>query len=204
MIAHNTFHLHPDAKKLLQTRLDELTTAHTLNAAVQGEKTIFVDWMKRKLSGKDAEAECKSLITMYGSGPEAQRLKKELPTPEKAIELLDDLAKRYDEMAKLTPLPPKTFQVKWKQFFQRAERENVLADLILPSLDKAHGRDAVAVARRAIVKAAVRESLGDTDAKSIKDPFGDSEFTLTRNDDNIEITSALEIEGETFSMSFRK
>ena len=203
VLSKHLFKLHPDAQQLLLTRLDELTQPHGLSVAVLREKQVFIASLRKQFSGKQADGEYANLLNMFDEAEKA-RIKKQAPDVAAVVKLIDDMEKRYDEAAEIAKLPPDQIKPQWDVLIKRVKAENIIANLLLPSIGKARESDAKAEVRRAMLKAAVRAALDQqSQFTKIKDPFGKGAFERRDQKSGVTLISALTIKGQKFEASFQ-
>jgi hypothetical protein len=98
-------------------------------------------------------------------------------TFEQAIEMLEGLARFYDEFSEMATLPPEALDARYPAFVARATAANPLAGLNLPSKDMFIPAQRRAQVRMALFRAALAVVQGGPDRLAdAKDPIGGGPF----------------------------
>jgi hypothetical protein len=139
-----------------------------------------------------------------GGGPGAEALKA-VRSFDEAVKLSEGLIPMYDELAKLSELPPKEFDAKYPEFVKKAQAANALARAVLPAVDKVVAAKRRAEARLAMLKAAIAVVRDGPDAvKAHKDPFGDGPFEYTPAAGGFELKSRLTFKDQPVALAVGK
>jgi hypothetical protein len=117
--------------------LDALPAGATLQQVVLKEKQVFLMSAIQKLKETEQhkEGSWQDLWKRGFDHPESRDLVQSVKTFEQAIKWLEDLLPFYDQMAMMTALPWKEFDVQYPEFAAKAKAANPLADQILPMND---------------------------------------------------------------------
>jgi hypothetical protein len=125
----------------------------------------------------------------------------ETSSVDEALKPLEGLPALYDQLARLSELPPKEFDAKYPEWLAKATADSPTAAAILPALDKimaAHRRAAV---RLALFRTAVAVVQGGPDkVKESKDPSGDGPFEYKATDGGFELKSKLTIKDQPVTL----
>jgi hypothetical protein len=145
----------------------------------------------------------KEVLSVPEEGAPVNRdLVKSARTFAQAIKLLEDLLPFYDELAKVTALPWKEFDVQYPKFAKKAKAANPLAGYVLPNMGKLAVSHRRARTRIALFKAALAVVQGGPDKlKDIKDPFGKGPFTYRALDKGFELKSKFLVEGKPLTLT---
>jgi len=149
-------------------RENESFVGGTIRELKAAEKAKPGDWARvwKEIIGPGTE----------GAEPGAAALRA-VKSFDEVIQLSESLIPMYDELAKLSALPPKEFDAKYPEFVKKAEAANPLARAVLPAVDKVGAAKRRADARLALLKAAIAVVQNGPEAiKDHKDPFGDGPF----------------------------
>lgn len=192
--------------KALAARLETLPPGSSIKEALLIERDHFSEWFIRKLKavGDDPKGVLHVVTQMMGSEQEAQTFLKSAgsPTPRKLMQLLEELAPYYDEMAKVLALPHDQFQPQFTALMQKAKAANPLAGLLLPALDKVIAAEHRTRARMALFKAALAVAQKGPDAlQTIVDPFGQGPFEYRARPQGFELKSKLLYQGQPVTLT---
>ena len=177
----------------------------TLAQMVRLEKQIGAQWLIRELKSAEKrkkggwQAVWKEIIDIpdEGGGGSNRAAAKAAKTFKQAIDLLEDLLPRYDELAKLAALPWKEFDAQYPKFFKKAKADNPLAGFFFPAMDKVAAAQRRNQAHRALFQAALAVVEGGPDKlKDIKDPFGKGPFKYRALDKGFELKAKLLYRGK--------
>jgi hypothetical protein len=183
------------ARKDLAGRLDALPPPGSPAKAVLTEKEFTAGWVARKVREGARKGTWKEeLAKLWGSEGAAQALPKELDsaTPEKVLQMLDELKPLYDEMSQVMALPPDQFGPRHDALEKKLKDANPMARLLLPAGAKVVAAQWRGEARMAMLKAAVAVAQGGPDkVKTIRDPFGQGPFEYRELPGGFELKSKL-------------
>jgi hypothetical protein len=183
----------------------------TLAQMVRLEKQIGAQWLIRELKSAEKrkkggwQAVWKEILDIpdEGGGGSNRAAAKAAKTFKQAIDLLEDLLPRYDELAKLAALPWKEFDAQYPKFAKKARAANALAGFVLPSMDKVAAAQRRNQAHRALFQAALAVVEGGPDKlKDIKDPFGKGPFKYRARGKGFELQSKLVFNGKAVKLTF--
>ena len=115
--------------------------------------------------------------------------------------LLEDVARVYDDLARVIALPRGEFAEQYPEFKRKTAAANRLAAVLLPAVDKVRGVEDRNQARLALLMAAMAVADGGPDVlQDIRDPFGDGPFEYRAVDGGFELKSKLLHEGEPVTL----
>jgi hypothetical protein len=180
--------------------LESLPAGVTLQQLVMVEKQIGPVWMIREL--KQAEQRkagswqvvWSSVLSHTGSESEnpLRNLERSAKTLEQALRMLEDQLPLSDQLAKISILPWKEFDVQYPEFVTKMTTPNSLAGFLLPNLGKFVAAQRRHDAQVALFKGALAVIQGGPDKlKEIKDPFGDGPFEYRATATGFELKSKL-------------
>ena len=204
--------LKPVLPEVVSAALDGLPARPTLPQMVLKEKQIGPEWLIQRLTEAEQQrkgswqAAWKELFFAPNEKGEDQNreLTQSAGTFDQAIKMLEDLLPFFDELAKVTALPPKEFDVQYPEFVQRAKAANPLATFVLSSnltiASERRNQAQIAMFKAAI--AVVQD--GPDKLKDIKDPFGDGPFEYRALDKGFELKSKLLFKGSARVTDGRK
>ena len=181
--------------------LDALPPRPTLRQMVLMERQLGPMWLIREL--KEAERRKEGswqevwkrvfdviIATSEGQDIPNRDLIQSVKTFEQAIRTLEGLLALYDELARMTDLPAKEFDVRYEAFIEKARAANLLAALGLSNMGKFVAAERRAQTRMALFRAALAVVQGGPDRlKDIKDPFGDGPFEYRASGEGFELKS---------------
>jgi hypothetical protein len=195
--------------------LDTLPAGPTLPQMVLSEKKIGLMWVieQLKTAEQTKEGSWQGVWKNIFAAPQDRDLAQSAKTFEQAVKLLEDLLPLYDELAKVTALPFKEFDVQYPQFVKKAKAARPLAGLVLPAaanplvgfilppMDEIVARERRYQTQMALFKAALAVVQGGPDKlKDVKDPFGDEPFAYRALDKGFELKSKLLYKGQPVSL----
>jgi hypothetical protein len=192
--------------------LDRLPASPTVADMLKRENESFLGWTIRELKAAEKARPgswavlWKELIAdpAEGGEPGAEALKA-VRSYDAAVKLSEGLIPMYDELAKLSELPPKEFDAKYPEFVKKAQAANPLARAVLPAVDKVTAAKRRTDARLALLKAAIAVVRGGPDAlKDRKDPFGAGPFGYRATDGGFELTSKLTYKDQPVTLAVGK
>jgi hypothetical protein len=109
------------------------------------------------------------------------------------LKLIDDLAQRQAELAKIADLSPDQFPNGLEAFEKKYPPTNPLAKNVIRTLEGLRRAAALIEARRAMLRAAiVLQQDGLKKFKAIKDPYGDGPFEYHPLKGGFELRSAVD------------
>ena len=164
--------------------LDRLPAGPSVADMLERENETFLGWTIRELKAAEkakpgswaGAVEGVHRVADRGRRPGSEALKA-VKSFDEAVKLTEGLIPMYDELAKLSELPPKEFDARYPEFVKKAQAANPLARAVLPAVDKVAAAKRRAEARLALLKAAIAVVRNGPDAlKDHKDPFGDGPF----------------------------
>jgi hypothetical protein len=175
--------------------LDTPPAAPTPQQLVLCEKQIMPLWLIQELKQAEQhkEGSWQAVWKEVFQWPEG---KSPDPVPaaqtlEQALKLLEDILPWYDELAKVTALPGKEFDVQYPEFVKKAKAASPLW-IIFPAMDKLVSAQRRQQALLAMFKAALAVVQGGpAKLKDMKDPFGDGPFEYRALDRGFELKSKL-------------
>jgi hypothetical protein len=179
--------------------LDRLPAGQTVAQMLKKENESFLGWMIGELKAVEKARPgawldlWKEVTGVPAEGGEpVPDVVKAVKSFDEAVKLTEGLTPMYDELAKLTELPPKEFDAQYPGFTKKAKAANVLAGAVLPAVDKVMAAKRRAEARLALFKAAIAVVQGGPDkVKEHRDPFGDGPFEYTAVAGGFELKSKL-------------
>src|SRR3954463_3600677 len=141
---------------------DRLRAGPTVAQMLKRENESFLGWMVGELKAVE-KAKPGSWLDLWQEvtgvpaegGEPVPDVVKGVKSFDEAIKLTEGLTPLYDELAKLTELPPKEFDARYPEFLKKAKAANVLAGAVLPAVDRVMAAKHRAEARLALFKAAI-------------------------------------------------
>ena len=179
--------------------LDRLPAGSSVADMLKRENETFLGWTIRKLKAAEKNKPGSWAVLWKeltgspteGNDPGSEALKA-VKSFDEAIKLTEGLIPMYDELAKLSELPPKEFDTRYPEFVKKAQAANPLARAVLPAVDKVAAAKRRAEARLALLKAAIAVvQNGSAALKDHKDPFGAGPFAYQATAGGFELTSKL-------------
>jgi hypothetical protein len=192
--------------------LDRLPPGASVADMLKRENQSFLGWTIRELKAAEKAKPggwarvWKEITGTGGEGeqPGAEALKA-VQSFDEAIKQCEGLIPMYEELAKLSELPPKEFDAKYPEFVKKAQAANALARAVLPAVDKMMARKRQTETRLAMLKAAIAVVRGGPDAvKDHKDPFGDGPFEYQATDGGFELRSKLTYKDQPVTLAVGK
>ena len=193
----------PDA---VLAEFNSLPAPATLQQAVLLEKKYMAGYIVKELNRLERE---KSGSWRAGwhmmLGPEGPQALKDIESLDKVTKFVEDLMPIYDPLAKYVALPQKEFEEQYPAFKEKAQKDNPLAGLLLPAIDKVRNKDNHQRARMEMLLAAIAIAHDGPDAaKKTKDPFGDGPFEYKAFDGGFELKSKLLFEDKPVTLTVGK
>ncbi len=176
--------------------LQSLPPRGTILQGIEGEEKWMLGWLRREFveaGCRDDAERTKFMETLVGDDPKAKQAAEALlKQPEDLKRLLDEVDAYYDEMVLLLDLPMAEQEVAWSELEDRIQGDsNALAQLLLPAIGKAAQAEHVAVARAAMLRAAIdMVHGGPARLRNYPDPFGDKPLQRKDLADGFELRSA--------------
>jgi len=152
--------------------------------------TVWKETFDAALAGNEGEA---------GANREAIQSVKSF---EQATKWIDELLPFYDELIKLSALPPREFDARYPEYVKKAKAINPLAETFYPQLDKFLDSQRRHQTQLALFQAALSivqggpNKLGD-----IKDPYGEGPFEFRALDKGFELKSKLLVKGQPLTLA---
>jgi hypothetical protein len=191
--------LKPILPEVVSAALDALPARPTFSQMLLKEKQIGPEWLIQRLTEAEQrkkgswQAVWKELFFAPNEKGEDQNreLTQSARTFDQAITMLKDLLPFFDELAKVTALPPKEFDAHYPEFVQKVKAANPLATFVLSSnltiASERRNQAQIAMFKAAI--AVVQD--GPDKLKEIRDPFGEGPFEYRALDKGFELKSKL-------------
>ena len=170
--------LDPATLQYLAEKVDKLPQAVSLRQTVLGERDNFIDWMIRELKRAAGTDGWKEIAMVVIEPPQRERVFSEIQSGERFLQCLEEIRPLYEDMARLVTLPREQFDAQWPDFVSKKKSANVLADLLLPALDKVVNANRQAQTRITLLKAALAVAQGgEAKLKDFPDPGGNGPLT---------------------------
>jgi hypothetical protein len=154
---------------------------------------------------REAEAQqpgswrAKWLEMVTESGTEAI---KNIESLDEVIRLMDEFQSTYDELARLAALPPREFDAAFPEFAERAREQNIIAELLLPAMNKVVAAQRKAEVRMAMLLASIAVVEGGPERLAeIDDPFGEGPFGYEELASGFELRSGLTEDGKPVTLT---
>ena len=151
---------------------------------------------ERKTGGWQAVWNEVLLAPVEEPGNPIQEFAKSVNSFEQAQKVLADHLALNDQLAKISGLPWKEFDVQYPEFVKRMKSVNPQAGFLLPNLEKFIPAQRRCLVQISLFKAALAVVQGGHDKlQEIQDPFGDGPFEYRRRDNGFELKSKLVFKG---------
>jgi hypothetical protein len=192
-------------KKSGTAALDRPPAVPTLEQMVVMEKQLGPQWLLGRL--KDAEQRQPGSwqkiwdeTFAWAKGTD-QDLVKTAKSYQNAVALLEGGIPLYDELAKLSALPPNDFDAKYPVFAAKVKKAGPFAGLLLPNMNNIVAFERRSRAQVALFKAAIDVvDGGPAKLKGSNDPFGDGPFEYQALDRGFELKSKLVVRGQPVTL----
>ncbi|HQR05968.1 MAG TPA: hypothetical protein PLN21_04045 [Gemmatales bacterium] len=181
--------------------------------AIGTEKTYMNGWLLKQMEAAEMQkpGEWRTILQSLFS-PDArekegnQKVLDSIDTFAKAKQYSNDLMAVYDELFKAFNLPYAEQADRLWELTQQARKNNPLAVLLLPALNKTHAAQNRYQAKLALFLAALAVAeKGPDELKAITDPFGNGPFEYKQLPQGFELTSKLKsTDGKQVSYSVGK
>ena len=185
---------------------NSLPAPATLQQAVLLEKKYMAGYIVKDLNRLEQEkagswrAGWQAML-----GEEGPKDLKEIESLDKVTRFVEDLMPIYDPLAKFVALPQKEFEAQYPPFKEKVQKENPLAALLLPAIDKVRNKENQQRARMEMLLAAITIAHDGPDAaKKTKDPFGDGPFDYKPLEGGFELKSQLLFDGKPVALTVGK
>jgi hypothetical protein len=133
---------------------------------------------------------------------EASDAIKNIESLDEVIRLMDEFQSTYDELARLAALPPREFDAAFPEFAERAREQNIIAELLLPAMNKVVAAQRRAEVRMAMLLASIAVVEGGPERLAdIDDPFGDGPFEYEELASGFELRSGLTEDGKPVTLT---
>ena len=190
--------------------LDALPAGAALSQLVLTETQIGPAWLvielkqaeERKTGGWQAVWNEVLLAPVEEPGNPIQEFAKSVNSFEQAQKVLADHLALNDQLAKISGLPWKEFDVQYPEFVKRMKSVNPQAGFLLPNLEKFIPAQRRCLVQMSLLKAALAVVQGGHDKlQEIQDPFGDRPFEYRRLDNGFELKSKLVFKGAPVALT---
>jgi len=193
-MARNFYLFSPPALLSFVKQVEAAPARSTVKKAMQFEEQAFLQWFIAKLEGFRAahpQDESQALAQsreLFKSTIETDSAKLDRifgsagNTMAGLIAYLQQLKPVYEAILKAAEAPPEKLEETAAAIHELVEHHtNLIARVMFPNVEKARKTELGAIARSAMIRAAVALRLeGDAGFQKIRDPFGDGPFTLRR------------------------
>jgi hypothetical protein len=193
-VARNFYRFSPPALLSFQKQVDAAPARPTVKKSMTIEQAAFLDWYIGKLEGirathpkdeSEALGKARELLvaTFQIDSAKLDRLVANAGnTMAGLIDSFQQLKPIYESIQKAADAPPEKLEETAASLKDLIDNHpNEIARLIVPNIEKARKTEMAAIARAAMIRAAIALRLeGDTAFQKIRDPFGDGPFTLRR------------------------
>lgn len=192
-LAHTMHLLDQDHRDLLARRLQEVQPALNMEAAIRGEKDVFLGWLIRQLENGGSSDSVLDLVSGDIDEGTIERVKQ--ASPEQLLAWARGLGSYYDEGLEIMRLSPEQADARMKDMGARladSKSGNPLGLLFLPAFASARHSEAAFLTRKKMLEAALAAFASNStafDRPEFHDPFGDGPFQTNRIGGDLEIVS---------------
>jgi hypothetical protein len=193
-VARNFYRFSPPALLSFVKQVDAAPPRPTVKKAMSIEQVASLDWYIGKLEGiraahpqdeSQALGKARELLVAtfeFDSAKLDRIVANAGNTMAGLINSFQQLKPIYELIQKAADAPPEKLEETAASLRDVIDNHpNEIARLIVPNIEKARKTEMAAIARGAMIRAAIALRLeGDTGFQKIRDPFGDGPFTLRR------------------------